>query len=276
MALILVLAGVFGSLIGSFLNVVIHRLPRGMAMGMERSQCPRCGNQIAWYDNVPVISYLLLLGRCRACKVPISFRYPAVELITAVLFALCAQRTLQLGWDPGMLGFLVSSTTCAVLVAAAWIDWDTKTLPDAFTTRLLPVIGLVGAIAVPALHGTTLFGVEIARGMKPGLASLLVGLAGAAIGGGLLSLIRAAGSRIAGREAMGSGDVKLMAALGLLLGPVGMLLALGIGFVVGALLGLLARVARKDREIPFGPFLALGSVVVLLYRDSILELLMQG
>ena len=117
MWLILVLAGVFGSLIGSFLNVVIHRLPREMPMGMERSQCPRCGKQIAWFDNIPVIPYLLLFGRCRECKAPISLRYPTVELTTAVLFALCAQRSLELGWEPGILGFLVSSTVCAVRVA---------------------------------------------------------------------------------------------------------------------------------------------------------------
>ena len=279
MVLVLALAGGFGALIGSFLNVVIHRLPRNMPIGMERSQCPRCGTQIAWHDNIPVLSYLVLLGRCRSCKAPISFRYPAVEILTAVLFALCAERTLGHPWEPRVIAFLVTSTTCAVLVAASFIDWDTKTLPDALTARLLPVVGLVGAVAVPALHGTRLFGLELAEGMKPGLASLFVGVVGAAVGAGLLALIRGVDSRLAKRSAIeqravGRGDVKLMASLGLLLGPGGALLAIGIGVVAGALIGLLSRV-RGNRSIPFGPFLALGSVLVLLAREPMLDLLLR-
>ena len=269
----LVLAGVFGALIGSFLNVVIYRLPRGMPMGMERSQCPHCNKQIAGYDNIPILSYIVLGGRCRNCKVNISPRYPFVEALTAALFTLCALRTLELGWQPAMIAFLVSATVCAVLVSAAFIDIDRKEIPAVFTLRFLPLLGLLGAVLVPDLHGTRLFGAELGDGMKPGAASLIVGLAGAAFAFAVMAGIRWIGSRIAGREAMGGGDVRLMTALGLLLGPVGVLLAIGLGFVIGAPAGLIWRARQKEeaREFPFGPSLALASVALLLYRDPILQ-----
>lgn len=276
MVLAIVLAGVFGALIGSFLNVVIYRLPRGMPMGMERSQCPHCGTQIAGYDNIPVLSYIVLGGRCRHCKTGISPRYPFVELLTAVLFALCAQRTLVESWQPPIGAFLVLGTVCAVLVSAAFIDIDRKEIPPVFTLRILPVLGLLGSVLVPDLHGTRVFGFELAGEMKPGAASLLVALAGALVGFAVMAGIRFLGSRIAGREAMGGGDVRLMTALGLLLGPVGVLLAIGLGFVIGAPAGIVWRLRRSAggaREFPFGPSLALASVAILLYRDPILSLL---
>jgi leader peptidase (prepilin peptidase)/N-methyltransferase len=270
MAVVLTLAGIFGALIGSFLNVVIHRLPRHMPMGMERSQCPRCGVQIAWYDNVPVLSYLVLLGRCRACRVPISIRYPSVELITALLFAACAERTLALHWEPALVAFLVTTTTCAVLVAAAFIDWDTGAMPAAFTLRLLPVVGIVGALAVPAMHGARLFGADLAGAIKPGLASLLVGIVGAGVGVAATAAVRLLAARLLGRAVLAGGDVKLMGALGLLLGPLGVLAALGGGFLGGSLVRIAVVTVGRRRAVPLGPFLAAACIAVLLLRPIVL------
>lgn len=269
--LLLAFAAGFGAIVGSFLNVIIHRLPRGEPFGLQRSKCPKCGTQIRAADNVPLLSYLLLRGRCRACKAPISLRYPFVEALTAALFALGLHRVLALGWEPlgmalvAVLGFL------AVLVALSFIDWDLKILPDKLTLRTGPVFALLGALAVPAIHGTTLFGEDLALSMKPGLASLLVGLAGAVAGGGVILLIRLLGSWILKKEAMGLGDVKLMAMCGLLLGPTPVLLSIGVALVVGSVLGIAIWIATKNREIPFGPFLALGAATVLLYGDPIHE-----
>jgi leader peptidase (prepilin peptidase)/N-methyltransferase len=258
----------FGAVIGSFLNVVIHRLPRGEPMGMVRSRCPRCGRTIRWHDNVPVLSYLLLLGRCRDCKAPISPRYPLVEALTAFLFALSYLRAVRLGWEPLWLALPVAAAFAAVLVAATFIDFAHKLLPDRLTLRAMPVIGLVGAVGVPSIHGTSLFGHDLALHVKPGLASLVVGLAGAATGFAVIFGIRQVGTWIARREAMGLGDVKFMLSAGLLLGPSGTLLAIGVA-MVAALLGIVIWLVTRDREIPFGPFLAVGSLAVLLHGDAV-------
>lgn len=264
-----VFAGILGAIVGSFLNVVIHRLPRGEPMGMVRSKCPACGTQIAWYDNLPIVSYLLLRGRCRACKGRIALRYPVVEAVTAALFVLLVERVVALRWEPLWLGYAVGATFTAALVALTWIDFQHKLLPDKITIRVLPVIGVVGSAGVPAIHGVGIFGQDLTSAMKPGMASLIVGLAGAALGFGVIYGIRLLGSLLLRREAMGLGDVKFMLAAGLLLGPMGTLLAIGVAMVGGSILGVGIWIATRNREIPFGPFLALGSLAVLLYGDWI-------
>jgi len=276
MTLVLAFAAIFGSLIGSFLNVVIHRLPRGEPMGMERSRCPRCDAQIAWYDNVPVLSYLVLLGRCRRCRAPISFRYPAVELLAALLFALCAERTVSLPWAPGTVAFPVTAGTCAVLLAASFIAWDAGGIPKVLTRRFLPAFGLAGAILVPGLHGTALFGTELSGALKPGLASLLVGLAGAATGAAATALLRAVAGKILGPAGLRRDDVELMGALGLLLGPLGILVALAAGFLGRSLVRVAAVTGGSDRVIPFAPTLAAAGVLLLLYRDPVLAVLLSS
>ena len=295
-----VLACTFGALIGSFLNVVIYRHPRGIPLGMERSKCPQCGVQIVWFDNIPLLSWLVLRGRCRACHGSIAMRYPAVELLTALLFGICLERTLALAWTPLPAGFLVSAAATSVLIAIAFIDLDLRVLPDTLTLRALMPIGILGAVLVPNLHGTSMFGVELAGGSKPGLASLLVGVAGAGLGAGILAAIRALGARIAparkksseqsapqeggetqsppgerdyARETMGRGEIKLMASAGLLLGPEGALFAIGTGMIVGAVVGGgLSVFARGKRGTPFGAFLSVGIVTALLYQAELMRL----
>ena len=189
-------------------------------------------------------------------------------MVTAALFALCALRAQELAWHPRWLGFGVAAAFGAVCLAASAIDFQHKILPDRLTLRVGPVICLIGAIFVPGFHGTAVFGAELA-GMKPGLASLAVGLAGGVVGAGIIYAIRWAGSLLMRREAMGLGDVKFMGMCGLLLGPGAVILAIGVAMVGGAVLGVLIWIVTRNREIPFGPFLALGALSVLLYGAQI-------
>lgn len=264
-----VLAGIMGALIGSFLNVVIHRMPLGESMGFSRSKCPGCGATIRWFDNIPLLSFLVLRGRCRACGWRIPLRYPVVEAATSALFVLAAMRTRDFGWEPWPLAFGVSAAFSALLVAASFIDMAHKILPDKLTLRAGPIIALIGALGVPAIHGTVLFGHELGGSIKPGLASLLVGLAGAVVGGGIILSIRQLGSWLLKKEAMGLGDVKFMAMAGLLLGPGPVVFAIATAMVGGSVLGVVIWAITKNREIPFGPFLAAGCLAVLFYGGAI-------
>ncbi|MGQ0612744.1 MAG: prepilin peptidase [Planctomycetaceae bacterium] len=267
--LLLAVAAAFGAIVGSFLNVVIYRLPRGEGVGAGRSKCPACRRVIPWHDNIPVVSWLLLRARCRACGGPISFRYPLVEAMTAAVFLLTALRVEALGWDPPLLAFLVCSAFASVVLAASFIDLDHKILPDKLTLRAGPAVALVGAVGVPAIHGQSFWGIDLSTGMKPGLASLLVGLAGALVGGGVILLIRQLGSWMMRKEAMGLGDVKFMAMCGLLLGPGPVLLAIWGAILLAALLGAGIWIVTRNREIPFGPFLGLGALAVLYFGPSL-------
>lgn len=255
-----------GLCIGSFLNVVIHRLPlmlerswkldsadllgvkvdvpAEVTLSAPRSRCPSCGHQIAWHENIPVLSYLRLGGKCSACKATISPRYPAFELITALLFAGLAWR---LGAHPSTLAWCGFA---AVLVALAGIDWDTTLLPDSLT--------------LPLLWG----------GLIASAVGLTVPLSSAVWGAvtGYLSLwsVYWLFKLATGKEGMGHGDFKLLAALGAWLG-VSMVLPVVLGAsVIGAIVGIgmkLASNLREGRYVPFGPFLA-GSGLAVLFIGS--------
>ena len=266
-AVALSLAAVLGLLVGSFLNVVIHRLPRMLERGWRidsaemlgldpaktaaigepitlsrpRSRCPSCGHAIAWHENIPVLSYLRLRGRCSACKAKISPRYPLVEVATGILFAAMGWR---FGAQPTVLlwcGF------AAVLLALAAIDWDTTLLPDSLTLPLLWA-GLVAAAL-----GWTL--------------PLPQALWGAVAGYLSLWAVYWAFKLATGKEGMGQGDFKLLAALGAWLGWQ-MILPIVLGAsVIGAVVGIAMKVGgalREGRYVPFGPFLAGSGLVVLL------------
>jgi leader peptidase (prepilin peptidase)/N-methyltransferase len=232
----------FGLVIGSFLNVVIARVPEGRSVARPPSACPACGGSIRWYDNIPVLSWLWLRARCRSCQAAISWRYPAVELVTAVLFALAAQRfgaALDLG--PALL-------LMAALVAITGIDLDHQIIPDVIT---LPGIAIGAALAV-AIHP----------------AAWLDALTGILVGGGVFLVII-----LASRGGMGGGDMKLGALMGAFLGWKLVLLAILLGvFSGGAVAIVLLATGAKGRKdpVPFGPFLALGGVVSLLWGNGLL------
>ena len=260
------LAGFLGLLIGSFLNVVIYRLPKMMeqqwasecaelcgqpapaaekiSLTTPRSRCSSCGHIIAWYENIPVVSYLFLRGKCSACKAPFGLRYPAVELTCGLLFAYCAWRW---GSTPATLVWCGFS---AALLALAMIDWDTTLLPDDITLPLLWA-GLVAA----------------ALQLNP-LVKLPDALWGAV--GGYLSLwlVYWAFKLVTGKEGMGYGDFKLFAALGAWFGWSALVPIILMASVIGAVIGIAMKFSSGLREggyIPFGPFLAAAGFTAMLF-----------
>jgi leader peptidase (prepilin peptidase)/N-methyltransferase len=235
-----VYAALLGLVTGSYLNVVIHRLPRGESTVLPRSHCPWCGGGIRARDNLPVLSYLLLKGRCRRCGAPISWRYPAFEGLTALLFVGVVERfgvTLQ------ALAVLIFG--CLLLVLAA-IDLDHFLLPDRLT---LPGI-LVGLAAQPWLPRT----------------SLLDAALGIAVGAGLLILLINFWYWLRHEEGMGMGDVNMLAMVGAFLGWQGVIITFALATVTGAIAGLVLLASRRLEmrgRLPFGLFLALGALVAL-------------
>jgi leader peptidase (prepilin peptidase) / N-methyltransferase len=242
------LAFVFGAVIGSFLNVCIVRLPAGQSIVSPASRCPACGNPVLRRDNIPLISYLLLRGRCRACRSRISLRYPAVEALTGLLFALLLYRIGPLPLVAAYASFV------AALIVISFIDLDHQIIPDVIS---LP--GIVVGLLLSAI------------GYGP---ALLDSVAGVLVGGGLLYAVAVGYHALTGREGMGGGDIKLLAMIGAFLGWTNALVTLVLGSLGGALIGIgliLVRGADSRVPIPFGPFLALGALCALLFGDALLQ-----
>ncbi|MCL4079153.1 prepilin peptidase [Coriobacteriia bacterium Es71-Z0120] len=250
------LSAVFGLVFGSFANVVIWRLPRGESLVAPGSHCPTCGTPIAWHDNVPVLSWLVLRGRCRTCREPISARYPLVEIASGVLWAAAALR-----WGASLKTAFAIALFYLLLILSA-IDLDHRRLPNPLVA-LLFTIGVAGAAASAAgLSACPL------TGGATGATALLDAAVGVLLGGGVPLLAALLYERVRGRTGLGMGDVKLLGALGLFLGP-HVLIALFLGSVVGSVVGLATRARSKEAAIPFGPYLAAGAVVTALWGDGL-------
>ncbi len=269
-----ILSGVLGAIIGSFLNVVIHRLPREESIVFPNSRCPSCGGVIAFYDNVPVVSYLLLAARCRSCREPISARYPAVELMTGLLFVAVA-------WRDGLSFALpFDFAFVSALVALIFIDAEHMILPNAITYPGM-VVALVARIAIPYLLGRPHFDDlgPLMQGALSGLpiwaASLVGGLLGALIGGGSLWLMGWTWEKLRGIEAMGLGDVKMMFMVGAYLGWRLTILTIFMGVLSGSIIGtfLMLRQGKRDMQmlLPFGVFLGIGAIAALLVGPHVVE-----
>jgi leader peptidase (prepilin peptidase)/N-methyltransferase len=267
-----VATGIFGAIIGSFLNVVIHRLPREESIVLPSSRCPSCGAAIAFYDNVPVVSYLMLGGRCRSCKTRISVRYPAVEALTGLLWAAVAWRdglTFALPFD------LVFVTAIMALV---FIDAEHMLLPNAITYPGI-VFALIARLVLPYLMGQPHFDdlPMLLSGLLAGqpwwAASLAGALLGALVGGGSLWLMGYLWEKLRGVEAMGLGDVKMMFMVGAYLGWRLTILNIFLGVLSGSLIGvvLMARQGKRDMQmlLPFGVFLGIGAIAALLFGAPI-------
>jgi len=265
----LVFALLMGLVIGSFLNVCIARLPVGESVVHPRSRCPQCRSWIAWYDNIPVLSYLLLRARCRKCRKPIPMRYPGVELLTGVVGVLLY---MKFGFSVEWGVFLVFS---AALVALAFIDIDHRILPDVITLNGIWIGILVNVVlATPGTFFARLLEYAGLGGLDPRWISLLASVAGAIVGGGLLWSVAEAYYRFRGVEGMGFGDVKMMAMVGAFLGAPLALLTIMIGSVLGAVIGVgLIQFGGKHRnyELPFGTFLGLAGIVAVLYGNSLIQ-----
>lgn len=266
---ILAVALLLGLIIGSFLNVCIVRIPRGESIVRPASHCIGCGRAIRPYDNIPLVSWLVLRGRCRACKTPISWMYPAVELATGLLFVACAAA---FGPTLEAAKWALLSALIVVLVAT---DIRERTLPDKVN-----FFGLAAAIAIsgflpPVGRVAGWLSDRMFEFPPPApILSIADSLLGALVGGGLLWIVAEGYFRLRGREGMGLGDVKMMAMVGAFVGLERALLAILIGSLLGSVIGLaFIAIFRKQRdyELPFGAFLGAGTLLVVFFGTRMLD-----
>jgi leader peptidase (prepilin peptidase) / N-methyltransferase len=243
-ALLVIYAGLVGACIGSFLNVCVYRWPEGLSVVSPPSRCPRCGTRIRWYDNVPVLGWLWLRGRCRSCREPVSIQYPLIELLTGLMWAGAAWRH-GLSWET--LSFALFFT---ILLGIALSDARTYIIPDEFSLGGL-VLGLLLSLA-------------------PGGIDPVRSLLGAFAGFALLWAVAMLGQLAFRKEAMGGGDIKMLAMIGAFVGIPGVLLTVFLGALFGSLIfGPISL--RTKKLVPFGIFLALGAAISALWGSAIVE-----
>jgi leader peptidase (prepilin peptidase) / N-methyltransferase len=263
----LVLWGTVGACIGSFVNVVAYRLPLGISLVYPPSRCPSCDSTLGPTENVPILGWLLLKGRCKSCQAPISARYPLVEALMALLFtglALWIQAMGDIGPSFGWGALIGYSLWMAALVSLALVDWDTMELPDEIT-RPFVALGVFFHTLVPLLGSHD--GNQASQGLMQSLWGIVFAL-------GLFDVLAYGSEKLLGKEGMGGGDAKLAAMLGAWLGWQGLLVALSIGFLSGAVGGVLAMTLKwiKQGEVfPFGPFLVFGGIVSLFAQDVLVR-----
>jgi leader peptidase (prepilin peptidase)/N-methyltransferase len=239
--------GLFGALIGSFLNVCIYRLPRHESIAWPGSHCPACAHPIAWYDNLPLLSYMFLAGRCRHCAGRISWRYPLVEALNAFGYV-----ALLWFFGPSWSTLAYAALYSALLVVAG-TDLSHKIIPNVITFPGM-VLGLISSATILPL-------------------GLIDGLIGLIVGGGILWLLAWASPYLFGKEGMGGGDIKLLGMIGAFLGWKPALMTIMVGSFLGSVVGvslIAARIIRREDYIPFGPFLVCGALVALFFGQSIL------
>lgn len=245
---------VLGLVIGSFLNVVIYRLPRGESLWNPPSHCPQCNKPVQWYDNIPVMSFLLLGGRCRNCKKPISWRYPLVEGLCASCFLLTFWRYYPITLDsPSLITTIKDVLLISILIPVFFIDLEHQIIPDSLSYTLV-------------ISGLILSGIQ---------GYLVLSLAGAGIGVGLFCLIFSLSFLFLRQPGMGIGDIKIAAGIGAFLGWKMGLLSFFLSFLIGAVVAggfLLFRLKGMKDKIPFGPFLALGTLLTLFLGEWLIAI----
>jgi len=244
---VLLIALVFGLCIGSFLNVCIHRLPESQSIVRPPSSCPKCGHRIRPYDNIPILSYFFLRGRCRRCGVRISVRYPAVELLTGLM----AVATI-LRYGPTPAGLVVFAFIAALIVIT-FIDLDHRIIPDVISLPGIPLFFL-GSLTLETV-------------------TPLESVFGILAGGGSLFLVAWGYHLLTGKEGMGGGDIKLLAMIGPMVGWTGILFTIFVSSATGTLIGLAVMIHSRGNmklAIPFGPFLAFGATLYLFFGSEII------
>jgi len=261
-----------GACIASFLNVVIWRVPRGESIVFPASHCPKCNAPIRWYQNLPIVSWLCLRGKCANCKAPISPRYILIEALGGILFTAIALKVFgcRPHFNPWMLWYLLMLWIwISLMIVGSFIDYDHKLLPD-FVTVGGMILGLVFHAGLCAInvydYGWTI------RSFAPFAHSV----SGFAVGYGLLWLLRFFGSKAFGREAMGEGDVYLMGAVGAIFGPVAVLITLILSSVFGSVVGVGMVALSKTKfgkfvEIPYGPYICLGCLVWMFWGPELVR-----
>jgi leader peptidase (prepilin peptidase)/N-methyltransferase len=267
--LIGIFAFVLGLIIGSFLNVCIIRIPEQKSIVMPASACPKCGAAIRPYDNIPVLSWVMLGGKCRACKTKISGMYPLVELLTGMLFLGC-----YFGFGPTVEA-LKWATFSALMIVLVFTDLRERILPDVVNYTGV-ALGLALSLASKPLDGTALWIANRAFEFPPPapVVSLVDALLGAALGSSLLWLVSEAYFRLRGREGMGLGDVKMMLLVGAFLGVKRTLLTIFAGSLLGSVLGIafmLARRKESNYELPFGTFLGMAALLVVFFGTPLVN-----
>ena len=265
MQTILIFHTVLGLVIGSFLNVCIYRIPLGKSVVSPRSSCTRCGRQIAYYDNIPVLSYLLLRGKCRYCRATISFQYPFVELLTGAAFLVCG-----LQWNFASPTYL-NSLFLSVIIILIFTDFHHRILPNVLTLPGIIAGILLSPFQDPALYRealavriSNLFGYQATQAILPWVGSVL----GVIIGGGILLTIGYGYQKLRKRQGLGMGDIKMMAMVGAFLGWRLTFLTIFAGSLLGLLAGIYLIVFHKQNlqaKLPFGVFLGIGSALALFY-----------
>lgn len=249
---------VFGLIVGSFLNVCICRMPKNESIVVPASHCPHCKKDILWCDNIPVISYLLLLGRCRFCKAKISYRYPLVELLTAILLT-----ALFLGFGITPKFFAYSVLVCGLIVAT-FVDFEIQEIPDEISLGGI-VAGLALAFIFPSIMGEALR-----------FRGFLGSLIGAFAGGGSIYLLGVFGKFAFKKEAMGGGDVKLMAMIGSFVGLKLVIFTFFLAPFFGAVPGIILKIKDGREIIPYGPFLSLAAIIAIFFGNRILGMFFGG
>jgi leader peptidase (prepilin peptidase) / N-methyltransferase len=248
MLIVNILAFIFGACIGSFLNVCIYRIPAGLSIVHPASRCPQCKSPLPFYDNIPILSYLLLMGKCRKCKASIAIRYPFVEFLGGLFALACV-----LSFGPTLQG-LVVFVFIATLMVITFIDLDHRIIPDTISLPGIPFFFLA-AFAIPTVTWR---------------ASAL----GIAAGGGSLFAVAWVYQLVTGRQGMGGGDIKLLAMIGAMVGWQGILFTLFAASAIGTVVGILVMIlSGKNMKlaIPFGPFLAMGAVTYVFFGSALIR-----
>jgi len=249
---------IFGSIVGSFLNVCIYRLPKGRSVIVPGSHCPNCGAKIRWYDNVPILSYIFLGRKARCCKARISLRYFIVEVLTAVAFL---TLFIFFGISAKFFAYLILASG---LIIATFVDFEIQEIPDEVSIGGI-LAGLILSTAFPSILS------ESSR-----LNSFLNSFIGALAGGLTIYAVGVLGEFAFKKEAMGGGDVKLLTMIGSFLGWKLTLLTFFIAPFFGAIVGIILKIKEGRETIPYGPYLSIAAVVAMLWGDRILRLLLRG
>jgi leader peptidase (prepilin peptidase)/N-methyltransferase len=247
-----------GSIIGSFLNVCIYRLPKGRSIIFPGSHCPNCTAKIYWYDNIPILSYIILGGKARCCNAKISFRYFIVEVLTAIAFLVLF---ICFGLTPK---FFAYSILASGLIIATFVDFEVQEIPDEVSIGGLIVGLILSAIFPSILNESSRFG------------GFLNSFLGALAGGATIYLMGVLGEFAFKKEAMGGGDVKLLAMIGSFIGWKLVLLTFFIAPLFGSVVGIILKICEGKDVIPYGPYLSMAAVVAILWGDRILRALFYG
>ncbi len=248
--MIYLLTFIFGAVVGSFLNVCIYRIPKKISIITPFSHCPSCGKPVKFYDNIPIISYILLRGRCRSCRVNIPIRYLLVESLNAVLYIIALER---FGPSASLLVYFVFLSS---LIVISFIDLEYQIIPDRITLPGIPIALILGSTVLPD---------PFWRFSQLGFKASIIGFL---LGGGIFYLIA-----LLSKGGMGGGDIKLMAMIGGLLGWKGVFATTFFGSLSGSLVGIFLMIFKgkgRKTKIPFGPFLAFGAIISLFWGQEIL------